>query len=122
MCYGWIDGQKRSADDGFWLQRFTPRRARSSWSKINREKVEALIAAVPTAAAFFETLDRLNRYALLYRVQDAKHPETRQRRIAQFVTMLAEQRTLYPEGRQRAELRRAAQGSQRRRQEEGLHD
>jgi uncharacterized protein YdeI (YjbR/CyaY-like superfamily) len=43
LCYGWIDGQKRSLDDRSWLQKFTPRGARSIWSKINREKVERLI-------------------------------------------------------------------------------
>lgn len=136
LCYGWIDGQKRAGDDTFWLQRFTPRTARSKWSRVNRDKAEALIAegamkpaglrqvelaradgrweaayagmstavvpddlaaalaAVP--AAFFDTLDRRNRYSILYRVQDAKRPETRQRRIAQFVTMLAEGRKPNP--------------------------
>jgi len=45
LCYGWIDGQKRPLDDEYWLQRFTPRKARSRWSKINCGKVEVLIAA-----------------------------------------------------------------------------
>jgi uncharacterized protein YdeI (YjbR/CyaY-like superfamily) len=43
LRYGWIDGQKRSFDEAFWLQKFTPRGPRSIWSKINREKAEALI-------------------------------------------------------------------------------
>jgi uncharacterized protein YdeI (YjbR/CyaY-like superfamily) len=43
LCYGWIDGQKASFDDRYWLQRFTPRRARSKWSKINRQKATELI-------------------------------------------------------------------------------
>jgi len=43
LCYGWIDGQKQADDDQFWRQKFTPRTARSVWSKINREKAEALI-------------------------------------------------------------------------------
>jgi uncharacterized protein YdeI (YjbR/CyaY-like superfamily) len=43
LCYGWIDGQKASFDDHYWLQRFTPRRARSKWSKINRQKATELI-------------------------------------------------------------------------------
>jgi uncharacterized protein YdeI (YjbR/CyaY-like superfamily) len=43
LCYGWIDGQKKSIDANHWLQRFTPRRARSVWSKANRAKAEALI-------------------------------------------------------------------------------
>lgn len=45
LCYGWIDGQKKGLDEQHWLQRFTPRRARSLWSKVNREKAEALIAS-----------------------------------------------------------------------------
>lgn len=45
LCYGWIDGQKKSLDAQHWLQRFTPRRARSLWSKTNRAKAEALIEA-----------------------------------------------------------------------------
>jgi uncharacterized protein YdeI (YjbR/CyaY-like superfamily) len=45
LCYGWIDGQTRGLDESYHLQRFTPRRARSKWSKINREKVAALAAA-----------------------------------------------------------------------------
>lgn len=43
LCYGWIDGQKGKFDDEFWLQRFTPRKAKSKWSKINRDKVAALV-------------------------------------------------------------------------------
>ena len=43
LCYGWIDGQTRGLDEDYHLQRFTPRRARSKWSKINREKVTRLI-------------------------------------------------------------------------------
>jgi uncharacterized protein YdeI (YjbR/CyaY-like superfamily) len=44
LCYGWIDGQARRFDEHFYLQRFTPRRQRSQWSQINREKSERLIA------------------------------------------------------------------------------
>lgn len=130
LCYGWIDGQSKSLDEHYYLQRFTPRRPRSKWSKINREKVAKLIeqgrmqpagmreierakadgrwdnaydsprtATVPDdlqarldehpkAKAFFEGLDSRNRYAILYRIQDAKRPETRARRIEQFVEML----------------------------------
>jgi uncharacterized protein YdeI (YjbR/CyaY-like superfamily) len=131
LCYGWIDGQKGSFDESWWLQKFTPRGARSIWSKVNREKALALIeggrmqpaglaeieraqgdgrweaaydsqskaevpadlaaalAANPAAQAFFATLDSANRYAVLFRVHGAKRPETRARRIAQFVEMLA---------------------------------
>jgi uncharacterized protein YdeI (YjbR/CyaY-like superfamily) len=45
LAWGWIDGQKRALDADAWLQRFTPRGPRSAWSKINRAKAEALIAA-----------------------------------------------------------------------------
>ncbi|EFH84356.1 YdeI/OmpD-associated family protein [Ktedonobacter racemifer] len=44
LCYGWIDGQKASLDEQYWLQKFTPRGRRSAWSKVNREKAMALIA------------------------------------------------------------------------------
>lgn len=131
LCQGWIDGQKKADDDSFWLQRFTPRSARSVWSKINRDKAIKLVkekrmlpagkaeidrakkdgrweaaydgartSAIPPdlkaaldadrrAAAFFETLDAANRYAILWRLQTAKKAETRERRLAQFVAMLA---------------------------------
>src|SRR5919106_3373463 len=45
LCYGWIDGQKKGFDDKYWLQKFTPRRPKSIWSKINTEKAERLIAS-----------------------------------------------------------------------------
>ncbi len=138
LCYGWIDGQKGALDDRFWLQRFTPRGPRSKWSKINREKVQALIeagrmkpaglaaveqarsdgrweqaydsqskAAVPEdlqkeldrnpkAAAFFATLDSANRYAVLYRVQEPKKPETRARRIEKFIDLLNRGEKVHP--------------------------
>jgi uncharacterized protein YdeI (YjbR/CyaY-like superfamily) len=44
LCYGWIDGQAAKLDDRFWLQRFTPRRAKSIWSRVNRDRALALIA------------------------------------------------------------------------------
>src|SRR3954453_24028545 len=44
LCFGWIGGQRRPGDETTFRQRYTPRRSRSKWSKINREKVEALIA------------------------------------------------------------------------------
>jgi uncharacterized protein YdeI (YjbR/CyaY-like superfamily) len=130
LCFGWIDSQKRGHDDQHFLQRFTPRRPRGRWSKINREKAEALLAAGavrpsgmaeieaakadgrweaaydgqrtakvpddlraeldgnPAAREFFETLDGANRYAVIYRLNDAKKPETRARRLRKFVAML----------------------------------
>jgi uncharacterized protein YdeI (YjbR/CyaY-like superfamily) len=138
LCYGWIDGQVRSFDEDYYLQRFTPRRPRSKWSKINRQKATKLIergemkpaglreverakaegrwdaaydapstATVPEdlkralgkneiAREYFATLDRRNRYTILYQIQDAKRPETRARRIAKYVAMLAEREKPYP--------------------------
>jgi uncharacterized protein YdeI (YjbR/CyaY-like superfamily) len=138
LCYGWIDAQRRKDEAGYFLQRFTPRRPKSKWSQINREKVTRLIEegrmkpaglkemeraqadgrwdaayepqssiAVPDdlqreldrndrAREFFATLDSRNRYAILYRIQDAKKPETRAARIAKFVAMLSEGTKIYP--------------------------
>jgi uncharacterized protein YdeI (YjbR/CyaY-like superfamily) len=137
LCHGWIDGQLDRWDEASWLVRFTPRRARSKWSLVNRERAEALIAegriqpgglaeivaakadgrwadaypphsraepppelqsaldASPSAAAFFATLKGANRYGLIYRVLDAKRPETRAKRIAEFVAMLERGETLF---------------------------
>ncbi|MGJ7902020.1 YdeI/OmpD-associated family protein [Lysobacter sp. 1R34A] len=131
LCHGWIDGLKRSFDACFFLQRFSPRRPKGLWSKINIGKVERLIAEgrmaagglreveaakadgrwdaaydsaskievpddlakaldrQPKARAFFEQLDKTNRYAVLWRVQTAKKPETRASRIEKLVAMLA---------------------------------
>lgn len=136
LRWGWIDGQRGRLDEHDYLQRFTPRRARSRWSKINRDMAARLIdagqmmpsgareveaakadgrweaayagqrsmevpddlraalAASPAAEAFFATISAGNRYAILYRVHDAKRPETRARRIATFVAMLADGKTV----------------------------
>jgi uncharacterized protein YdeI (YjbR/CyaY-like superfamily) len=56
----------------------------------------AALAANPAAAEFFETLDRQNRLAILYRIQDVKKPETWARRVEKYVAMLAEGKKLYP--------------------------
>jgi uncharacterized protein YdeI (YjbR/CyaY-like superfamily) len=137
LCFGWIDGQKRPGPPGFWLQRWTPRRARSGWSKVNRARVEALEAAGrmrpagldevakakadgrweaayssqrtavvpddlaaaldarPGAAEFFAGISSANRYAVLYRIETAKRPDTRARRIEVLADMLAEGRTFH---------------------------
>jgi len=138
LCFGWIDGQKRAFDGDYWLQRFTPRKPGSKWSKINTEKADALIAAGrmrpagqlqadkaradgrwdaayagqrtstvpddlraaldanPAAADFFATISSVNRYAIIYRIGSVKRPETRARKIAQYVQMLAEHKTIHP--------------------------
>lgn len=61
LCYGWIDGQKRAFDDRFWLQRFTPRRAKSIWSRVNRDKAMALIAEGRMQAAGEAEVERAQR-------------------------------------------------------------
>ncbi len=140
LCWGWIDGQKKSLDGQHFLQRFTPRRPRSIWSKVNVEKATALIEASrmqapgyaqieaakadgrwaraydgartatvpadllaaleaePRAKAFFATISAANRYAVLWRIQTAVKAETRARRIAQLVDMLARGETVHGPG------------------------
>jgi uncharacterized protein YdeI (YjbR/CyaY-like superfamily) len=137
LCFGWIDSQKRGLDETHFLQRFTPRRPGGRWSKINREKAEALIAAGsmrpagaaeveaaradgrweaayegqrtmavpadlqceldanPAAAEFFAGLSSQNRYAILYRLDEAKRPETRERRRRKFLAMLERGETIH---------------------------
>ena len=144
LCFGWIDGRRESLDETWFLQRFTPRRRRSKWSRINRDTVERLteegrmrpaglaeverakadgrwaaayegqrattvpddlrreLDARPAAREFFETLTSQNRYAILYRLQDAKRPETRARRLAKFVEMLERRETIHPQARRGA--------------------
>lgn len=58
LCHGWIDGQKRAFDDREWVQKFTPRGARSVWSKINRDKVERLIASGQMRPAGLAAVER----------------------------------------------------------------
>jgi uncharacterized protein YdeI (YjbR/CyaY-like superfamily) len=58
LCYGWIDGLKRPESDTTWLQRFTPRRARSLWSKINREKALGLVESGRMKRAGLEEIER----------------------------------------------------------------
>ncbi len=70
------------------------------------DDLAAALASQETARCFFETLDRANRYSIIYRVNDAKRTETRARRIAQFVEMLARGETIHP----RRAARRASTG------------
>jgi uncharacterized protein YdeI (YjbR/CyaY-like superfamily) len=138
LCFGWIDARREALDERYFVQRFTPRRPRSRWSRINCEKVERLTAdgrmrpaglaeveraradgrwdeayegmkvstvpvdlqreldARPSARASFEQLTSQNRYAILYRLHEAKRPETRARRLAKFVAMLEAGEKVYP--------------------------
>jgi uncharacterized protein YdeI (YjbR/CyaY-like superfamily) len=74
LCYGWIDGQKKGYDESSWLQKFTPRGAKSIWSKINREKVEQLIARgamQPAGLAAVEQAKRDGRWEAAYDSQSS---------------------------------------------------
>ena len=137
LCFGWIDSQKQKCDEKSWLQKFTPRRPKSLWSKRNRERVAQLIEegrmtppglkqveaakedgrwndaydaqsamTVPhdfldrlseneQALAFFGTLSRANIYAIAWRLQTAKKPETREKRMQTMLEMLAQGKPLH---------------------------
>ena len=72
LCFGWIDGQVRRFDEHFYLQRFTPRRARSKWSQNNREKAERLIEAgrmQPSGLAQIEAAQSDGRWEAAYPAQ-----------------------------------------------------
>ncbi len=139
LCHGWIDGQRKPADERSWLLRLTPRRPSSVWSKVNTLHAERLIqsgmmaspglAAVeaaksdgrwvaaydsprtaappddflqsleknPKAADFFKTLNRANVYAIVYRLQTAKKPETRARRMNLILEMLNRGEMFHPQ-------------------------
>lgn len=61
LAWGWIDSQKRALDADAWLQRFSPRKAQSPWSKINRAKAAALIAAGTMEAPGLAEVERAKR-------------------------------------------------------------
>ncbi|KAF4457126.1 hypothetical protein F53441_914 [Fusarium austroafricanum] len=136
LCYGWIDGQRKTFDAEHFIQRFTPRRKGSLWSQRNVTKVSALQSAgkikpsgqaeidaamedgrweraysgssnavVPkdfedalkeneAAEEFFKGLNKTKKYSFLWRLETAKRPETRRKRIEQFVELLASGKTL----------------------------
>jgi uncharacterized protein YdeI (YjbR/CyaY-like superfamily) len=131
LCYGWIDGIRKRFDDEAYTVRFTPRKPKSGWSKVNTRNVERLItenrmqaaglthveaakadgrweaayhsastaepapdflealAKHPKAQETFASLKKQEAYAIYYRLQSAKRPETRERRLAMFIAMLA---------------------------------
>lgn len=137
LCFGWIDGQKKTYDDQSWLQKFTPRRPRSIWSKNNTRHIERLtqagkmrpaglaeveaakkdgrwqnayepprdaalpedfleeLAKNPEAESFLKTLSQRNTFAIVYRLQSAKRPETRERRMKAMLEMLARGESFY---------------------------
>jgi uncharacterized protein YdeI (YjbR/CyaY-like superfamily) len=130
LCYGWIDGQVKTYDQQYYIQKFTPRRAKSLWSKLNVERAERLIKegkmkpaglkAIEKAKAdgiwdaaydpgskmtipddfmqelqknkkasdFFKTLDKTNLFAIGFRLQTARKPETREKRMREIIEML----------------------------------
>jgi uncharacterized protein YdeI (YjbR/CyaY-like superfamily) len=130
LCFGWFDGQADKYDENSWLQKFTPRRPKSLWSKRNRERVARLIKKkrmqpaglkeveaakkdgrwnqaydspknmeVPAdflnelkknkkAYEFFKTLNKANTFAIGWRLQTAKKPETREKRMKAILGML----------------------------------
>jgi uncharacterized protein YdeI (YjbR/CyaY-like superfamily) len=132
LCYGWIDGQANKYDATSYIQKFTPRRPKSIWSKRNTEKAERLIQEgkmkkagmqqvelakadgrwqqaydspknmqVPEdflqqlskdikAKAFFDGLNKANLYAIAWRLQTAKKPETREKRLKEMLEMMRE--------------------------------
>ena len=146
LCWGWIDGIRKGLDDECYLQRYTPRRARSIWSQINRNHVGRLeaagrmkppgqrqvdaakadgrwnaayapirsattasipadlrtaIDANPRARKAFQTLGRMNLFALAFRTNNMKTPAGRARKIASLVAMLARGETIVPESGRR---------------------
>lgn len=132
LCYGWIDGQADKYDANSYIQKFTPRKPKSMWSKRNTEKAERLIeegkikkaglqqveltkadgrwqqaydspknmkvpddflqqlSADTKAKTFFDTLNKTNLYAIAWRLQTAKKPETREKRLKQILEMMRE--------------------------------
>lgn len=137
LCFGWIDGLKKTFDEKTWIQRFSPRKPTSQWSKINREKalrlieegkmrsaglaiievakargtwdnaydsqktmtipsdLQAELDKNPEAAEFFKSMESVNRYAIIYRLQTARTPELRTKRLQQFVEMLKQKEKIY---------------------------
>lgn len=144
LCWGWIDGIRKGLDDRSYLQRYTPRKAKSIWSQINRENIARLTAAgrmtphgqrqvdlakadgrwdaayapirsaskesIPDdlraaikknarAAKTFETLNRQNLFALVFRTNNMKTAAGREKKIATLVAMLARGETIVPQKR-----------------------
>ena len=137
LCYGWIDGVANKYDEDSYLQRFTPRRSKSIWSKKNVEKANGLIASgkmkpgglkeieaakadgrwdtaydspanieipkdfleelskKPKAKKFFQTLNKTNTYSIAWRLQTAKKPETRAKRMKVILEMLSKEQKFH---------------------------
>ena len=130
LCYGWIDSQVKGIDERSYVQKFTPRKSKSIWSKINTHRVEKLIsegkmqpaglkeivgakadgrwekayhspATMSTRAelekklqtnlkanTFYQSLNKSSKYTIAFKIETAKKPETRARRLESILTML----------------------------------
>jgi uncharacterized protein YdeI (YjbR/CyaY-like superfamily) len=137
LCYGWIDGQVKSIDEKSYMQKFTPRRTRSMWSKRNIENVKRLkkegrmrpsgikevekakadgrwdnsydspsnmtvpedflieLSKDKKAAEFFNTLSKINKYSIAWRLQTARKPETRANRMKIILEMLSKGKSFH---------------------------
>jgi uncharacterized protein YdeI (YjbR/CyaY-like superfamily) len=90
LCWGWIDGLKKAYDEVSFLQRFTPRQAKSIWSQINRDHVERLTGA-----------GRMTPHGQVH-IDAAKAAVTRAKKIETFVAMLARGETVHPNASRKA--------------------
>ncbi|TAL29592.1 MAG: bacteriocin-protection protein, YdeI/OmpD-associated family [Spirochaetes bacterium] len=137
LCFGWIDGQKKAYDEKSWLQKFTPRRSKSIWSKRNKTRVAQLVEEkrmqpsglkeietakkdgrwdkaydspsqmeIPAdflsilkkdqkAYEFFKTLNKANTYSIAWRLETAKKPATRQKRMQILLKMMKKRQKLH---------------------------
>jgi uncharacterized protein YdeI (YjbR/CyaY-like superfamily) len=82
---------ERARGDGRWERAYEGQRSATVPEDLQRE-----LDRNPAALAFFQTLNSVNRYAIIYRVGEAKRPETRARRIAKFVAMLEAHEQIHP--------------------------
>ena len=95
LAWGWIDSQKRALDERSWLQRFTPRTARSPWSKINRAKVEALITRGRMAQPGIAEVDRAKRDGRWERAYDGAKTATVPADLAEALARNARARAFF---------------------------
>ena len=138
LCFGWIDGQTKPFDARSYLRKFTPRRSKSQWSKINTSHADRLIksgamtaaglraieaakadgrwqrayssareacppadflrelAGNKKARAFFKSLNKTNVYSIVYRLETARSPQIRAKRMKIILAMMREGRKFHP--------------------------
>lgn len=137
LCYGWIDGQVKKYDADSYLQKFTPRRTKSMWSKRNVDHIARLekegrmrpagikevenakkdgrwekaydspgnmevpedfmqeLSKKKKALEFFESLNKVNKYSIGWRLQTAKNPEARAKRMAEILEMMEKEKKFH---------------------------